>query len=424
MQIWSNIIKLLENKIFGKNDKGKNIILYSKKQRWKLLLFIMAIVIGSGSMSYTNVLVKKLSEEERKKLEVWAEATKEVQNVPLDQDISPVIYRILQENKTIPVILVDDNLKIIMSNNLDGFRLQYDREKYLNQQLKLMQEQHEPLVVQYAGGHRNYIYYKDSTILTLLIYFPYIQLSVLFLFVFVSYLAFSSSRKSEQNQVWVGMSKETAHQLGTPISSLVAWVEMLKLKNEDPIMINEVEKDIKRLEMITERFSKIGAAPVLKEANIVEVIENAVKYLRLRTSQRVEYSVSFEPHDAIFAPINVPLFEWVIENLCKNAVDAMNGAGSIDITIEDHIETVVIDVCDSGKGIPKSKFKTVFKPGFTTKSRGWGLGLSLAKRIVEINHSGKIFVKSSELGFGATFRIILNKHVHKTKMQAKSNALF
>ena len=419
MQIWSNLIKLLENKFFSKNDKGKTLILYSKKQHWKLLLFVMAIVIGSGSMSYTNILVKKLSEEERKKLELWAEATKEVQNVSLDQDISPVIYRILQENKTIPVILVDDNLKIIMSNNLDGFRLQYDREKYLSQQLKLMQEQHEPLVVQYAGGHRNYIYYKDSTILTLLIYFPYIQLSVLFLFVFVSYLAFSSSRKSEQNQVWVGMSKETAHQLGTPISSLIAWVEMLKMKNEDPFMINEVEKDIKRLEMITERFSKIGAAPVLKDSNLVEVIENAVKYLRIRTSQKVEYSVSHEPFDEIYAPVNVPLFEWVIENLCKNAVDAMQGAGSIDISIEDHIGMVVIDVCDSGKGIPKSKFKTVFKPGYTTKSRGWGLGLSLAKRIVEINHNGKIFVKSSEIGFGATFRIILKKNTHKGKIKVK-----
>ena len=184
-------------------------------------------------------------------------------------------------------------------------------------------------------------------------------------------------------------------------------------------MINEVEKDIKRLEMITERFSKIGAAPVLKDSNLVEVIENAVKYLRIRTSQKVEYSVSHEPFDEIYAPVNVPLFEWVIENLCKNAVDAMQGAGSIDISIEDHIGMVVIDVCDSGKGIPKSKFKTVFKPGYTTKSRGWGLGLSLAKRIVEINHNGKIFVKSSEIGFGATFRIILKKNTHKGKIKVK-----
>jgi signal transduction histidine kinase len=229
------------------------------------------------------------------------------------------------------------------------------------------------------------------------------------LFILVSYFAFNSTRKAEQNQVWVGMSKETAHQLGTPISSLLAWLEFLKLKNSDAELLSEVEKDIKRLETITERFSKIGSTPVLKKANIADVLNNSITYLKTRSSKKIKYILNFSSEDEIFVSINIALFEWVIENICKNAMDAMEGDGTIDITVTDNTQVIYLDIKDTGKGIPKSKYKTIFHPGFTTKQRGWGLGLSLTKRIVEIYHSGKIFVKNSELNRETTFRIVLKK---------------
>ncbi|PLW98672.1 MAG: ATP-binding protein, partial [Marinilabiliales bacterium] len=239
-------------------------------------------------------------------------------------------------------------------------------------------------------------------------YYPYIQLGVIFLFILVSYFAFSVSRKAEQNQVWVGMSKETAHQLGTPISSLLAWLELLKIEGVRQDVYQEVEKDVKRLETITERFSKIGSAPVLKPINIVEVIDNAVQYIKSRASKKIQFVVD-QPNDEILIPLNVALFEWVIENICKNAIDAMDGNGTIEINVQDHTQVVYIDIKDTGKGIPKSKFKTIFQPGYTTKERGWGLGLSLTKRIIESYHSGKVFIKSSELGKGTVFRIALKR---------------
>ena len=382
---------------------------YNKKQEWKLILLIVAIIIGAASLWYTNDLVKSLSREERKKVELWAEGTKQLANINenANQDFS-FIFEVIKNNETVPVILTDEKDNIISARNLDS--LKANDEVYLQKQLETMKLNHEPIVIELVDGHRNFIYYKDSTILSQLSYYPFIQLGVIFLFIFVSYLAFSSSRKAEQNQVWVGMSKETAHQLGTPISSLMAWVEILKQKKEiSPEMILEVQKDIKRLETITERFSKIGSTPILLPTDIIEVLNNSVNYIRTRSSNRVSITVNQQNQDKIFVPVNVALFEWVIENLCKNAIDAMGGNGSIAISIIDSTQVLYIDIKDTGKGISKSKYKTVFQPGYTTKKRGWGLGLSLSKRIIESYHEGKIFVKNSEVNNGTTFRIMLKK---------------
>jgi len=380
---------------------------YTRKQQLKFVLFIVAVLIGVTSLYYTNKLVAKLSVEERKKVELWAEGTKQIATIDnLNQDIS-FIVKILQDNETVPVILVDQKDSIISSRNLDSLKM--NDIKYLHQQLEIMKEQHEPIVVNLSKDERNIIYYKDSTLLTQLYYYPFIQWGVIFLFILVSYIAFSASRKAEQNQVWVGLSKETAHQLGTPISSLIAWVELLKLSEQDYKITSEVEKDIKRLETITERFSKMGSSPVLQQVNIIPVLINAIAYLKTRSSSRVNFNLQFSQTEEILVPVNISLFEWVVENLCKNSIDAMNGTGAIDISLTDHVQVVYIDVKDTGKGIPKSKWKTIFQPGYTTKKRGWGLGLSLSKRIIEIYHSGKIFVKNSELNKGTTIRIALKK---------------
>lgn len=381
--------------------------IYSRKQKLKSGLFILAILLGVGIILYTNNLVKKIADEEHNRIEIWAESIREFTEINLNEKVSPTLYKILGENKTIPVLLIDDEGHIIDSRNLNPKKL--NNTNYLQKQLQIMKEQHKPIVVEYAKGHKNYVFYKDSVLLTNLFYYPYIQVVAVMFFIFVSYLAFSSSRKAEENQLWAGLSKETAHQLGTPISSLVAWIELLKLKNEDAKLINEVQKDVKRLETITERFSGIGSAPVLMRMNLFKLIENSVSYLQARTSKNVEYILNFNHSQELLIPLNESLFEWVIENMCKNAVDAMQGKGKIIISIEEKKDRILIDIKDFGKGIPKAQFKTVFNPGFTTKKRGWGLGLSLVKRIVESYHSGKIFVKSSEIGKETTFRIILNK---------------
>lgn len=381
--------------------------IYSKKQQWKLLLLIIAVIIGVSSMWYTNKLVKKLSYEERKKVKLWAQGMKQLADIDNpDEDVS-FIFEVIRNNETVPVILVDENDSIISARPADLLRpndLEYNKRL-----LEKMKKEHEPIEIILSKGHKNYIYYKDSILLNQLFYYPFIQLGVIFLFILVSYFAFSASRKAEQNQVWVGMSKETAHQLGTPISSLMAWVELLKMKNIDKQLVTEVDKDVKRLETITERFSKIGSAPVLSKANITDVLNNSISYIKTRSSDKVIFNLNFFSSDEIFVPVNISLFEWVIENLCKNAIDAMNGSGTINISITDHTQVVYIDIKDTGKGIPKSKYKTIFQPGYTTKQRGWGLGLSLTERIIEFYHSGKIFVKSSEINNGTTFRIVLKK---------------
>lgn len=378
--------------------------LYERKIWWKRMLFVVAIGIGAISLWYTNQLVNKLAKEEEKKVVLWANATKELVNAENNFDF---LLGIIKDNETIPVILVDDEGNITASRNLDSAR--ESNKEYLEKELEDMKEQHEPIRILYDESNQryNYLYYKNSTILTQLKRYPYYQLTIIAIFILVSYFAFSTSRRAEQNQVWVGMSKETAHQLGTPISSLNGWIELLKEHADDQqiLTLGELEKDVHRLELITERFSKIGSAPALTGEDLQAVLEDAVHYLRSRSSSRVDFILA-PPEKSVYAQMNIPLFEWVIENLCKNAIDAMSGVGSIRIAWHQSGPQVIIDLTDTGKGIPPSKFKTVFKPGYTTKKRGWGLGLSLAKRIIEEYHKGKIVVKSSDAS-GTTFRITL-----------------
>jgi len=380
--------------------------IYTRKQRWKKLLLILALLISAGSLWYTNRLVIKLQEEEKKKIEIWAKATGSLSSTTVDTDVQFQL-EIIQNNSTIPAILTNSNNEKQSSINLDS--LKSLDPNYIKEQIAEMKAQHDPIEITFADNQKNYIYYKDSTILTQLKYYPYFQLLVIALFLFVSYLAFSTSRKAEQNQVWVGMAKETAHQLGTPLSSLIAWLEIIKGKSPDDEFVIELEKDVQRLSTITDRFSKIGSAPALKKENLTTVIENAIGYIRTRSSSKVIFSLENAQQYDVEAPLNIALFDWVLENIFKNAIDAMSGEGNIHVKITDQQQFAYIDISDTGKGIPKSKYKDVFKPGFTSKSRGWGLGLSLSKRIVEEYHEGQIFVKSSELNKGTTFRTVLKK---------------
>jgi signal transduction histidine kinase len=379
------------------------------QNKWKITILITAIIVATSSLWITNELVTKLSNEERIKIQIWAEANREMQETPLTGEVSLYLFKIISENKTIPRILVDNEGKILNSMNLDPQR-ESDMD-YLKDQLKIMKLNNQPIEVVLSDNQKNYIYYKDSILLQYLYYFPYLQTFVMLLFLAVVYFALRISQKAEQNQLWVGMSKETAHQLGTPISSLLAWVEILKSRESDNRLVIEVDKDVKRLEKITERFARIGSAPQLIEANICTIVRTSVEYFRSRTSSRVIFLQEFSEDDNIIAPINIELFEWVIENLWKNSLDAMNNSGEIAIRIKQSGSYVFIDFSDTGKGIPKSKFKTIFRPGYTTKVRGWGLGLSLTKRIIETYHNGRIYVRYSELGLGTTFRIVLRKKV-------------
>jgi signal transduction histidine kinase len=381
--------------------------IYTRKQRLKLALLLAAMLIGIGSLMYTNRLVQELSTEEKKKVELWAEATRQVSDIDSEPGDIGFALSVLTDNTTVPVILTDEFEHIISTRNLDS--LQSTDSLYLKNELSEMKAQHAPIEIRFAGDQRNFIYYKDSIILTRLRYYPYFQLGVIALFLMVSYLAFSSSRKAEENQVWVGMAKETAHQLGTPLSSLMAWIEYLRSQPSPDENLVEIEKDVARLNTITERFSKIGSAPALRKENLTAVLDNAMTYIRNRSSSRIRFSLENQQAYDVEVPLNVPLFEWVVENLFKNAIDAMDGEGAISVRIVDQSQFVYVDVSDTGKGIAKSKYKTVFKPGYTSKSRGWGLGLSLSKRIVEEYHGGQIFVRNSEPGKGTTFRIVLRK---------------
>lgn len=498
--------------------------LYTRKQKWKLLLFIGALVIVIFSLWYTNSLVKEIAEEERSKAILWAEAIQRKANLvkftnelfkkieeeerkKIDlwalankeqlkdlQDYT-FVFEVIRNNTTIPVIVTDASGKITMHKNLnsdlakdtaylaaqlDSMRLQHNPiemdiyagkknflyykdskifselkqvfngliqsfinevavnsasvpviytdstrmnilasgkidTSVLNDSLKIkecinrMESHNTPIEIDIGEGWKNYIFYEESLLLTQLRYYPFVQLGVIGLFLLIAYTLFSTARKAEQNQVWVGMAKETAHQLGTPLSSLLAWMEYLKLKGVDEQTIKEIKYDLGRLETITERFSKIGSMPNLEKTDIAEVLSKSLDYLRSRTSKNVEYKLIVPDSHTLYAQMNVPLFEWVIENICKNAVDAMDGKGFITITITDQTQYIYVDIADTGKGIPKIKYKTIFEPGYTTKERGWGLGLSLCKRIIENYHNGKIFVKQSELDKGTVFRIVLNK---------------
>lgn len=498
--------------------------IYAQKQRWKLALAAAALLIVLASFWYTNRLVQRISNDEKIKARVWAEAVqkraqlikftnqlfsqikneerkkaelvaeafKQLNQYDNSSDITFVL-KVLQENTTVPVILVNDNGQITARNldsiksldtnylrqELNQMKLKYDpvvinyyknfnsylyyndskvfsdiqlvfddliksfkdvavntaevkviftdaskrhviahsekidtagisSPKKLRETLLELAEANQPIPIDLGEGEVNYIFYAESDLLTKLKYYPYVQFGVIGLFLLIAYVLFSTARKAEQDQVWVGMSKETAHQLGTPLSSLMAWNEHLLNIGVDKNIVDEMQQDVKRLSTITDRFSKIGSQPTLSLENVNEVLFDSIAYFKKRTSKNVVFNLHL-PEEKIFANLSKPLFEWVIENLCKNAVDAMEGKGSLEVTLWGIPEGLIIDISDTGKGIPKSKFADVFEPGFTTKSRGWGLGLSLCKRIIESYHKGRIFVFSSELNKGTTFRMELNR---------------
>lgn len=370
------------------------------KSRIGLIVFA-AIIIGI-SLIFINKLASSLAKEEHRKMETWAEATR----LLLNDEYSDFIFHIIEQNENIPVIIVDDRDRYISARNFNEPKTNV--EQYYEKQIQRLKNTNPPIEIVLDENTSQYIYYDNSNLLKMLEYFPYIQLSIIALFLMLVIWAISTDKRAEQDKLWAGLSKETAHQLGTPISSLMAWNEILKTKiGENDIIISEINKDIERLKIITERFSKIGSIPELSQQNISAITEQAVNYMLNRTSKKITYSVedSSTEHTCL---ISTPLFEWVIENICKNAIDAMEGKeGNIDFELFNQEDTLIIEITDSGRGIERNKFKSIFEPGYTTKQRGWGLGLSLAKRIIEEYHNGKIFVKSSELGLGTTFRIEL-----------------
>jgi len=504
--------------------------IYIKKRRWKILLFIILMIIFFLSLWYmdrvanqietdqrnkiklwVDAITKKaslvnatdtfftlLQDEERKKVELWANANVRLVNAAYYEDLT-FYLDIIKGNNTIPVVLTDEKNNITLAKNVDfnidslktfsgkieeefsaypAIEINYignkkiflhykdskvftglkevlnkqvesflseivtnapsvpvivtDAERkqviafgnidtlklkspeYVAHTIQSMEADNNTIKVNLPGKEDCIVFYRDSPMLIQLKYFPYIQFIIIGVFLFIAYMLFSTSRRSEQNKVWLGLAKETAHQLGTPLSSLIAWVELLRMKGIDEETLTEVSKDIMRLETITERFSKIGSEPKLEKQDIVAVVNNSIEYLKKRTSKKINYFIT-SSSPQIVAPLNNYLFEWVIENLCKNAIDAMSGNGNIEITIFEDDRNVYVDIQDTGKGLPKSKFKTIFNPGYTSKKSGWGLGLSLSERIIENYHSGKIFVKSSALGRGTLFRIQLNKARKKVK---------
>jgi two-component system, sporulation sensor kinase D len=498
--------------------------IYIQKRKWKWLLLVFAFIIIGASLWYTSVLAekianderkkvqtwadavqkktsllsyteeffKKLQTEERKRVQLWAEATKRLIEADNTEDLT-FYSEIISGNTNIPVILTDEEGNITAAKNVDfstdsikilrgdlekeytiykpivvsygvkksylyykdsklfsGLRTVLDDliksfisevvinsasvpviitdsskteilafgnidssrvvdKSYMNEILSIMKAQNKPIEFKLSGHGKSYVFYKDSFLLTQLKYYPYAQLAIIGLFLLAAYIMFSTARKAEQNQVWVGMAKETAHQLGTPLSSLMAWVDVLKIKQVDSEIISEIEKDVSRFQTITQRFSNIGSLPKLEKENIVRAIYDTLNYVKTRSSKKVLFAINIPETQSYLIPLNMHLFDWVIENLLKNAIDAMEGEGQLEIAIIEEGDNLHIDVSDTGKGLPKSKFKTVFKPGYTSKRRGWGLGLTLSKRIIEEYHNGKIFVKTSTPGKGTTFRITLKK---------------
>lgn len=379
--------------------------IYDSRQRLKFVFIFTAILIAIASLVVSDMLIKDLAREERQKMEVWAEATRLTASKNTAVDLS-LVLKILEGNTTIPVVLCNDKDSIMFVKNINF--PENDVEEFKKAKVKELKSKNT-IVIDMEDGTFQYVYYDDSVILKRLLIYPYAQLTVVFVFIVIAFLALASTKKAEQNKVWVGLSKETAHQLGTPISSLIAWVEYLRTKEIDSSLLNEMEKDVKRLETIAERFSKIGSNPDPVPVDINNSIRSALSYMSTRISSKVKIYTHLTD-GPVPVLMNDSLFAWVIENLTKNAVDAMEGQGEITFQVEERDKVVRIDVTDTGKGIAKSKFKTVFNPGYTTKRRGWGLGLSLVKRIIESYHGGRIFVKNSEAGKGTTFRIELRKY--------------
>jgi len=372
----------------------------------KPVLLSFALLIGLTSLWYTRDLALKMAKEEQIKIKTWAHATSQLATSDFSEDLT-FFLEIVNQNTTIPVILTDEQNNITSWRNLDSM-LAEDDKNYLVHQLEYMKSEHEPIILNYFEGKKLKVFYADSLILTRLKFYPLIQLIIISFFLIISYLAFSYSRKSEQNLVWVGMSKETAHQLGTPLSSLLAWIEIMRGDEQgNKEILGEMEKDVNRLEIITERFSKIGSEPILELHDISEELEKSIGYLQKRTSRQVNFMVNNHLVSKTMIMLNPYLFAWAIENLIKNAIDAMEGIGFITFEVDKKGHQIVIDITDTGKGIPASRFKSIFKPGFTTKKRGWGLGLSFVKRIIENYHKGHISVKESLHNKGTTFRIIL-----------------
>lgn len=375
--------------------------IYTSRSILKYVFIIFSIVIATASIFIIQVLVERLAAEERARMELWADATRELIRTDNPESDLSFVQKVIESNHTIPVVLTDDEGNVLFSRNID------DDEMQNKTTIADFGFKHEPILVDFDDETKQYIYYDDSKLLRQLSYYPVVQIGVIVLFLLLMSLAFYTLQRAEQNKVWVGLSRETAHQLGTPISSLLAWNELLAMRYPDDELLGEMQKDIKRLEAIADRFSKIGSKPELQKIMLDKVLQSAINYMSLRVSNKVTFR--YTPVQNVQVKINPDLFGWVIENLCKNAIDAMDGIGEIRFDVTEKPRQVLLDVSDTGKGIAKSKQKTVFLPGYTTKERGWGLGLSLAKRIIKEYHKGKVFVKYSEVGVGTTFRIVLRK---------------
>ncbi len=377
-------------------------------QLFKRIALIISLCIVSLILWNTYVFFQKFKKAERLKMEIHGEAIKELNTESLEElneNISGLPLTIISSTKDIPFILVDENGEIKASSNLNP-NLENDAN-YLQEQLQIMKSQNKPIKVEYLGT-TDYIYYKDSELLDKLTYYPLALILILVLFLTIIYLFYNANKAAETNKLWTGMAKETAHQIGTPLSSLLGWIAILKTENVDDEYVNEIEKDVRRLNTIAQRFSKIGSKPELRKENIVKITKQTFDYLQSRSSKQIEFTFKSESTE-LFALLNEDLFGWVIENVIKNAIDAMQGKGKLHVNIYNNKKNRIIQITDTGKGIPKKLFKQIFKPGFTTKKRGWGLGLSLSKRIIEGYHNGKISVLKSEINNGTTFQIVLKK---------------
>ncbi|UEG49890.1 HAMP domain-containing histidine kinase [Ferruginibacter lapsinanis] len=382
--------------------------MFTQLLNWRTLLAFIAIIIVTGTVFYSNQLAKKIATEERLKIQQWVEALKDINNPEvLPTNLSGLI--LVENSKNIPMIAVTEKDSILDHYNLDTAEIKINKN-YLKDKLDEFKKLHEPIEWRNPldSLQTNRVFYGESDLLKQVRYYPIIQLIIVALFIIITLITISTRNKSTQNQVWAGMAKETAHQLGTPLSSLQGWVEILKENTGSEKIAIEMEKDVDRLKLVSDRFGKIGSTPQLEETNIVTQIENMVTYIKRRATDKVDFTITTNDKEVI-ALINAPLFDWVIENLLKNALDAMEGRGKINVSIKNEAAQIMIDVTDSGKGISKQNITKVFKPGFTTKKRGWGLGLSLSKRIIEQYHKGDLFVKQSDPNKGTTFRIVLKK---------------
>jgi len=380
--------------------------IFSNTLLFKRITILISFIIVSLILWNTYTFFQKFKHEERIKMEILATAQKEIANdTNLDANVD-LPLKIIENNSNIPMILVNDKGEIEYFQNLDSVKA--INPNYLKSQLIEMKAENEPIEVSYKGKNKQFIYYRNSDLLNRLTYYPIALILILFLFLSVIYMFYNSNKVAETNKLWTGMAKETAHQIGTPLSSLLGWIAILKMEKIDDKYVEEIEKDVSRLNTIANRFSKIGSTPELKKENIVTIVKAAFDYLESRSSKQISFSFSTTDPE-IYTNLNTELFGWVIENLIKNSIDAMLGKGELKLNIENTTKKVIITVSDTGKGMPKKLFKQIFKPGFTTKKRGWGLGLSLSKRIVKDYHKGKIFVQKSEINKGTTFEILIDK---------------